>query len=116
MNIKDKSGFTLTEVLVCLVILGIVFIAVTFVFRGTLATSLTQIDVISDVQIFDAARYYSIEMNKPFKDGYECITIKELIDYGYLNDNIDDVNKKVKITKNMQTKVIENIEFDDNCN
>lgn len=115
MSFKNNHGFTLTEVLACLVILGIVFITVTFVFRGTMATSLTQIDSISDNQIFDAARYYSMETNKQFKNGYECITIKELIDYGYLS-NVSDVNRKVKITKNMQTKVIEKIEFDDKCN
>lgn len=116
MIIKDKSGFTLTEVLACLVVLGIIFITVTFLFRGTLATSLSQIDVIGDSQIYDAARYYSVEVNKPFKDGYECITVKELIDYGYLNNNVNGIERKVRITKNMQTKVIEKIEFDDKCN
>ena len=116
MNIRDKRGFTLTEVLACLVILGIIFIVVALAFRGTMATSLTQMDDVSDSQILEAARYYSIEVNKPFNNGYECITVQELIDYGYLNNNINGTEKKVKITKNMQTKVIEKIEFDDKCN
>ena len=114
MNIKDEYGFTLTEVLACLVILGIIAITVVFVIRGTMASSLTQIDTTHDNQILDAARNYSLEINKPFKNGYECITVKELVDYGYLN-SMDNLNRKIKITKNMQTRVIEKIEFDDNC-
>ena len=111
----NRKGFTLTELLATLVLLGIIVGAVLYIFKGTMATSMTQIDVINDTQVFEAAKSYVLETNKTFQDDYTCVTIQELVDYGYFKDgNYGD--KIIKIIRNPETKVYEEVKYVDRCN
>ena len=112
----NNKGFTLIEVLSVLVIITIVFITGFYILRGTTATTLTQMEEAVDSQIYDAARSYVIETNRQFnRSGYTCVSLQELMDYGYLR-NVDDPKRLVKITKNYKTKVIEEIKYVESCN
>ena len=112
----NNKGFTLVEALAVLVVIGIVFGVSFYIVRGTMASTLTQMDEASDNQIFDSARAYILEGNKVFNSqGYVCVNVQELIDYGYVK-NIQSSDRIVKIIRNEATKVIEEIKYVDICN
>lgn len=54
----NKYGFTLVEMLACLELLGIVLCLGLIVNRGTLSTSMTQLEKTSDNEVYDAVRKY----------------------------------------------------------
>ena len=101
----NNKGFTLMELLAVLVIIGVVFGITFYILRGTMATSLTQMDEAVNNQIYEAAKSYVIETNQ----------LQELIDYGYVN-NVDNPQQIIKITRNLETKVIEEIKYVEKCN
>ena len=110
----NNKGFSLVELLASLVIIAILFGVVVYLVRGTYSTTMTQFDTIDDRQVFSSAKSYSLETNAFGTNDYACITIKELIDYGYLsNKNYED--KIIKLTRNNTTKVIEEIKYVDKC-
>lgn len=112
----NNKGFTLMEMLATVMIIAIIFGVAFYLIRGTTATTLTQIEEVSDAQIFNCARAYVTEVNKPFNnEGYTCVTLEELLDYGYLK-NINDSSRIIKITRNINTKVIEEIKYVNECN
>ena len=110
----NKKGFTLIELLAGLVIVGILFGIDIHLFRGTYASTMTQLGTINDNEIYNAAETYVLETNAFKNNDYACVTVKELFDYGYLK-NIDNNDKIIKITRNNQTKVIEEIIYDNTC-
>ena len=111
---NNRNGFTLVELLASLVIIAILFGIVIHLFRGTYASTMTQIDNVSDNQIYNAAKVYVIETNAFNSMNYACVTIKELVDYGYLS-NVENTDRLIKIVRNNQTKVIEEITYVDVC-
>ncbi len=112
-----KNGFTLVELLVGLALLGFVLLVGIISTRRALSTSLIRVNNISDNEIFSAARNYVIGENISLKKGYTCMYVKDLIDYGYLNDfdNGEKKDKLIKVTRNNITKVIGKIEYVDIC-
>lgn len=115
----NKKGFTLVELLASLVILGVIIVIIVHVSSGTLATSSLQIDRISDNHIFDAARSYVMEQSVTFNDdGYVCVSVNDLISYGYFDNTIEDnlKSKIIKVSRNNTTKVIESIYYVNGCN
>jgi len=115
---SDNRGFTLVELLGVLGLLAIIFGIVIYISQDTFSTSLTEIDEISDRQISISVDNYIIENNISFNDsGYVCVLVKDLIDYGYLNNDINQelVNKIVKVTRDINTKVIVKHEYVSIC-
>ena len=112
----NNKGFTLMELLAVLVIIGVVFGITFYILRGTMATSLTQMDEAVNNQIYEAAKSYVIETNQQFnRSGYACVSLQELIDSGYVS-NVDNPQQIIKITRNLETKVIEEIKYVEKCN
>lgn len=112
----NNKGFTLIELLAVILIIGIIFGVTFYLTKGTTATTLTQLEEVSDAQIFEAARAYVAEANKSFNgEGYTCVTLQELFDYGYIK-NISSPDKIIKLTRNPSTKVIQEIKYVNECN
>ena len=112
----NNKGFTLIEMLSAVMIIAIILGVAFYLIRGTTATTLTQMEEVSDTQIFEAAKAYVTEVNKSFNnEGYTCINLQELIDYGYLK-SVNDSDKIIKLIRNKETKVIEEIKYVMNCN
>lgn len=113
----NNKGFTLIEMLACVALLAFVFTLGLIASRDTLATSLSQTTSISDNQIRDAASLYAIEVNKNWTNGTACVTVKELVDYGYLDsDRVSSkINRIVEITRDTKTKAITSIDYVDEC-
>ena len=111
----NNKGFTLMELLSVLIIIGVIFVLVFNIFKGTFSMTESQMDKINDNRIFEAAKIYVLETNKSFNEfGYTCVNLSDLVGYGYLKyDNYSE--KVIKVTRNIDTKVIENIEFVSEC-
>ena len=111
---NNSKGFTMTELLAALVIIGVLFGVVMYLLNGTFASTMTQYNSISDNEIFEAARGYALERDAFNDDEYACITVQELIEYGYVK-NITEDPRIVKIIRNSTTKAIEEIKYVDEC-
>lgn len=114
----NRNGFTLFEMLCCVALMGFVLSIGLYLSKDTLGATIESLEGYSDNQVFKAANNYIIEKNINFNDlGYTCVTVSELIDYGYLKDvNDNDVkNRIVKIVRNNDTKVITNTSYVDKC-
>ena len=111
----NKKGFTLVELLAVLVIIAIVFTISFYILKDTMAASVIQMDEAVENEIYEAANAYVIETNKPFNsEGYTCVTVKDLIDYGYVKE-ADYLGKIIRVERNNQSKVIEVIKYVDEC-
>jgi prepilin-type N-terminal cleavage/methylation domain-containing protein len=112
----NNKGFSLIELLGCLLILSLVLFIGVVVTRRTLATSLTQLRVVSDNEIFDAARTYALETSN-YKNDKVCVSVKTLILEGYLDDTNDEDIKEmlVQVSRDKLTKTIEIIRYVDKC-
>ena len=111
----NNKGFTIMELLAVLVVISVIFSIVAFFVKGTAASTMTQIDEISNNLIFSAAREYVLEENVGFNsEGYVCVTVQELIEYGYVNkgNNSDEI---IKISRDNQTMVITKVEYVTTC-
>lgn len=112
----NNRGFTLTELLAVVMIIGIIFGVTFYIIRGTMATSLTQMEEAVDSQIYEAAKNYVTETNQQFnRSGFVCVSLQELIDYGYIS-NVNNPKQLIKIKRNFATKVIEEIKYVEKCN
>ncbi len=115
----NKKGFTLVELLGCLAILATILCIGLYSARGTLATSLSTIDNITEKEITNIAKDYITENNTNWinnKEEYTCIKISDLISSGYLKDTTNYKNKLVKIVRDAKTKVIINSTIVEECN
>lgn len=112
-----KNGFTLTELLVSLAVLGIVLLIGIFSVRGTAAAAVIGIKKIGDDDIFIAAKKYVIDENISMKKGYTCMYVQDLVDNGYLvNPNDSEIgNRLIKVFKNKITKNIDKVKYVDVC-
>ena len=116
----NNKGFSLIELLGSLIILGVILGIGLYSARGTLGALDDSMNQVSENEIYDAASLYVIE--NPIRwinDGeeYTCFDILELVDYGYFEqDEIEKYyNNSIRIVRNGNTKVIENITFVDSC-
>ena len=111
----NRKGFTLVEVLASVVIVTIILVIVVNVVSGTMASTINEIDEVSEKQVFNAVNNYIIEENISFNsDGYACISVQELVDYGYLKTS-DSNDKIIKVNRNNDTKVIDSMMYVDVC-
>lgn len=120
-GINNNNGFTLIELLAVIVILSVIGSITAYVVLSSINNAKEKSYQVTINEIESSANSYVIENNVFKNDNYICITIKELIDYGYLKNDIvkSDVsdNRKVLLTdkvyakKNANTKVIDEIEY-----
>ena len=118
-NMNNK-GFSLVELLGCMVLLVLIFGIGLYSARGTLATSDDVLNQVSNKEIEDAAKMYVLEYPVTWNNNdieYTCVTIRELVDAGYFEDmEVEEAkNKEIKIVRNKNTKVIENTLIVDEC-
>lgn len=116
----NNKGFSLIELLGCLMLLGIILGIGLYSAKGTLATSLSTIDQVSENEIYDAAEVYVLEYSASWinvGDEYTCLTVEDLVDAGYFDYSEVklDVYKKIKIIRDSNTRVINSVKFVDNC-
>lgn len=117
----NKKGFSLIELLGCLIILGIILCIGLYSTRGTLATTLSTLTNVSENEIYEIAETYTIEKNVTwFNDDleYTCITVSDLVDNGYFKENEVTTykDKVIKIIRNPITKVVTDINLLKECN
>ena len=106
---KKKNGFTLVELLATIIILGIILSVIGYITLNVINKSKDNTYKVTINEIESNANNYLIENNnrlffvadKDFKKEYQCVTVENLVDYGYLDKNIvkSDVakNKKVEL-------------------
>lgn len=116
----NNKGFGLIELLGSLVVLGLILGIGLYSARGTLSTSLTTLDQVSEKQIYDMAEIYVIENGVTWvnsDDEYTCIDVYQLVNMGYFE--YDEVSgykdKKIKIVRDSNTKVINSRKLVDIC-
>ena len=124
---KNKKGFTLVELLATIIILGIIISIVGYVAINAINKSKEKSYKVTINEIEKDANNYLMEnSNRLFfltndDKGYEyqCVMVENLVDYGYLSNNIiksnvskDDtvsLNDYIYIERNKNTKSIEKV-------
>lgn len=118
----NNKGFTLVELLVWLLLVGIIFGLGFGLIRGTRSTALTDIDKIGENEIYNTAKIYVLENNVNWNiedsNVYSCVGINDMISNGYFE--LEEVkkyqNQFVKVIKNNDTKVIIDLQILKECN
>ena len=116
----NNKGFSLIELLGCLMILGIILGIGLYSARGTLGMMNDSMKQVSVNEIYDASSLYVIENStKWINDGeeYACFNVLEHVDYGYFDyEEVERYKDKlIKIIRDSNTKVIDNISLVDGC-
>lgn len=117
-----NRGFTLIELIVCLVIVAIVFSLGFGLIRGTRAGALTTIDKINENELINAAKTYILENNVSWiseEDNlYVCISVNDMVDNKYFKrEEVSNYsNQFVKIIKNKNTQVVTDLIIMKECN
>lgn len=118
----NRKGFSLIELLGCLVLLAIIMCIGLYSARGTLATTLSTLNDVSTGEISDAAINYVLENSTTWinsnDEEYTCLTVDELVDGGYFKD--EDVksykDKQIKVIRDSKIKTINSSRLVDECN
>lgn len=120
-GINNNKGFTLMELLAVIVILSIIGSITVYVVIGIINNAKEKGYMVTINEIEDSAKSYVIENNILGNNNYACVTVQQLIDFGYLKNDIvnSDVSNsrkalltdKVYIEKNVTTKVIDEIDY-----
>lgn len=120
MKELNNKGFSLIELLGSLALLGLILCIGLYSARGTLSTSLTTLDNISENEIKNTSEIYVIENPTTWihdVDEWTCITTLDLVDKGYLDE--DDIisykDKEIKIVRDSNSKVITSVSIVDSC-
>ena len=109
----NNKGFSLVEFTIWLFGIIFLFIIVIHMSRDVLATSMVK--PISDKQVFAAAENYVIKEDISFNNNnYVCVTERQLEVTGYLKKD-NNMNRTIKLTRNKITKVINKIEYVNEC-
>ena len=124
---EKKKGFTLVELLATIVILGIVLTITGYIVITSVDKSKEKSYKVTINNIEKNASTYLIENNNRLffltnnekTIEYQCITVENLIDYGYLDNNVikskinekQNVNGKdyIYIERNIKTKAIDKV-------
>lgn len=117
----NRKGFTLIEMLGCLLLMAVILGIGLYSARGTLATSLSTLTGISENEIYSASKTYVLENGVNWinvaGEEYTCLTVNELVDKGYFESNeVSSYDGNyIKIFRNPDTKVIKKIDLIDEC-
>ncbi len=116
----NRKGFSLIELLGCLVLLASILCIGLYSARGTLATTMSTLTGVSERQIKDAAEMYVLENGSSWiNDGeeYTCITVLELVDDGHFDEDevLSYKSKLIKLVREPKTKVIKSVDLVDVC-
>lgn len=128
MNIYNKKGFTLVELLAVLVVLGIVVSISIYTITSIINKTKEKGYQVTLNEIKNTANDYLIEergkilfANNGDGTEYQCITITQLIQSGYLKNDITksliaknttvNMNDIVIITRNQSSKVVDIIDY-----
>lgn len=117
----NKKGFTLVELLGCLLLLAVILCIGLYSARGTLATALSTLTDVSENEIYDTAKIYVLENGVTWinvgEEEYTCLTVKELVDKGYLETGKVNTynNDYIKVIRKSDTKSILHVELLDSC-
>lgn len=117
----NRKGFTLFELLGCLVILAVILGIGLYSTRGTLATTLSTLTDVSRKEIYDAAKTYILENKITWtNDGeeYTCLPVDNLVDAGYFEESEVTTYKNniIRIVRDAKTRVVDEIELVSECN
>lgn len=111
----NNRGFTLVELLASLAIITLLFVLAVFMFKSTMASTETQLEEFVSNETYTVTNSYIIENNIPFNsDNYLCVSVKELLDSGYLKNKEND-ERLIKVYRNSETKAIIKMEYVDIC-
>ena len=117
----NRKGFTLVELLACLVLLGVILGIGLYVTKDTLSTSLSTLNDVSTSQIYSAAKLYVIENSTSWinvdDEEYTCLTVNELVDDGYFEESEVSTYQDniIKVIREPKTKVINSVKLVDVC-
>ena len=116
----NRKGFSLIELLGCLLLLGIILCIGLYSTRGTLATALSTLTDVSKNEIYDAAKMYVLEYDVTWvnvEEEYTCLTVNQLVDSGYFDDDEVTIYKdsNIKIVRDTKNKVINSVKMVDIC-
>ena len=121
----NKKGFTLIELLVVISILSLVLSISMYIIIGTLSNARENTYKITINEVEKAAESYLKENSDElvFIKGngnveYQCVSVKDLIDYGFLNNDVTksiiddeentiDIDNSIYVERNTSSKVIE---------
>ena len=110
----NRKGYSIVELLAILIVVGLVVGLSYTMLRGTFSSTDSQMDKVNDSEILDSARVYALENGSFNSQGYVCVRLKDLIDYGYIKvDAFED--KLIKVIRNNFTMVIDKVEYVYNC-
>ena len=105
---RKKNGFTLVELLSTVVILGVVLSVTVYIVMKNINKAKDNAELITYNNIKSAAKVYNDEVASYWntKDDYEysCISLGNMIEIGYFDENI--INKNDKLSKDTMLKVI----------
>lgn len=112
-DMKNRKGFTLIELLATIVVIALIFSIVIFLTNNAIKHSKEKTYKVTVNQIEDNANSYLMENNNRLSfilvEGtentteyeYQCVTVENLINYGYLDDNVTNslVDQNTKVLK-----------------
>ena len=125
---NNQKGFTLIELLATIVVLSIVVSLTIYTALNIIGNAKDKSYKVTIINIESNASNYLLEnkdklnfVSSSETTEYQCITVKNLIDYGYLNDNITkskvkenetvDLNRYIYVERNSTTKAITKVVY-----
>lgn len=116
----NRKGFSLIELLACLLLLGVVLYIGLYSTRGTLGKTFSVLTEISENEIYDTSEMYILENDVKWNNGdveYTCLSFRELVDVGYFDysDVKEYIDKDIKVVRDNITKVISSVNIVDVC-
>lgn len=116
----NNKGFSLIELLGCLVLLAVILGIGLYSAKGTLSTTLTTLDSVSENEVYSVTEAYIMENQISWINNgeeYTCLTTNNLVDDGYFESKEVELykTKKIKVVRDSVTKVISSIKLVEVC-
>ena len=111
----NKKGFTLVELLAVVAILSLILLFTLPNITNSVKNYSSKVDETTKLLIFNATSLYVGENSKYFKEVNEnkyCVTLRELINKGYLKNNIEYSGKDITDKLSIQIKYNEGFEYE----